>query len=84
LALKAGLFTMVLATIIGAILANLLLALGLTFFIGGTKYHTQDFNPVTARLYSMMMVIADISMGGFRVSLTECLECRISFANRAY
>ena len=62
-ALKAGLYTMVLASIIGAILANLLLALGLSFFIGGTKYHTQDFNPVTARLYSTMMVIAVISMG---------------------
>jgi Ca2+:H+ antiporter len=62
-ALKAGLYIMVLAAIIGAILANLLLALGLTFFIGGTKYHTQDFNPVTARLYSTMMVIAVISMG---------------------
>ena len=61
-ALKAGLYTMVLASIIGAILANLLLALGLAFFIGGTKYHTQEFNPVTARLYSTMMVIAFISM----------------------
>jgi Ca2+:H+ antiporter len=62
-ALKAGLYTMVLASIIGAILANLLLALGVAFFIGGTKYHTQDFNPVSARLYSTMMVIAVISMG---------------------
>ena len=62
-ALKAGLYTMVLASIIGAILANLLLALGLSFFIGGTKYHEQDFNPITARLYSTMMVIAVISMG---------------------
>ena len=61
-ALKAGLYTMVLASLIGAILANLLLALGLSFFIGGTKYHTQDFNPVTARLYTTMMVIAVISM----------------------
>ena len=62
-ALKAGLYTMVLASIIGAILANLLLALGLSFFIGGTKYHEQEYNPVSARLYSSMMVIAVISMG---------------------
>jgi len=62
-ALKAGLYTMVLASIIGAILANLLLALGLSFFIGGTKYHEQEYNPVSARLYSTMMVIAVISMG---------------------
>jgi len=63
IALKAGLYTMVLASIIGAILANLLLALGLSFFIGGTKYHEQEYNPVSARLYSTMMVIAVISMG---------------------
>ncbi|HEY6436202.1 MAG TPA: calcium/proton exchanger [Ignavibacteriaceae bacterium] len=62
-ALKAGLYTMVLASIIGAILANLLLALGLSFFIGGTKYHEQVYNPISARLYSTMMVIAVISMG---------------------
>jgi Ca2+:H+ antiporter len=63
IALKAGLYTMVLAAIIGAILANLLLALGLSFFIGGTKYHVQEYNPVSARLYSTMMVIAVISLG---------------------
>jgi Ca2+:H+ antiporter len=63
IALKAGLYTMVLASIIGAILANLLLALGVSFFIGGIKYHEQEFNPITARLYSTMMVIAVISMG---------------------
>lgn len=63
IALKAGLYTMVLASIVGAILANLLLALGLSFFIGGTKYHEQEYNPVSARLYSTMMVIAVISMG---------------------
>ena len=62
MALKAGLYTMVLASLIGAILANLLLALGASFLIGGFKYHTQDFNPVSARVYSSMMFIAVISM----------------------
>lgn len=61
-ALKAGLYTMVLASIVGAILANLLLALGLSFFIGGTKYHVQEYNPVSARVYSSMMLLAIISM----------------------
>jgi Ca2+:H+ antiporter len=61
-ALKAGLYTMVLASIVGAILANLLLALGLSFFIGGTKFHIQEYNPVSARVYSSMMLLAIISM----------------------
>ncbi len=61
-ALKAGLYTMVLASIVGAILANLLLALGLSFFIGGTKYHTQEYNPVSARVYASMMFMAVISL----------------------
>jgi len=53
---------MVLASIVGAILANLLLALGLSFFIGGTKYHVQEYNPVSARVYASMMFMAVISL----------------------
>lgn len=62
MALHAGLHEMVLASLIGAVLANLLLALGVSFFVGGLKHHTQDFNPVSARVYSSMMFIAVISM----------------------
>jgi Ca2+:H+ antiporter len=62
IALKAGLHEMVLASLIGCVLANLLLALGVSFFVGGLKHHTQDFNPVSARIYSTMMFIAVISM----------------------
>jgi Ca2+:H+ antiporter len=61
-ALKAGLYTMVLASLVGAILANLLLALGLSFFIGGLKSHVQEYNPVTARVYASMMFMAVISL----------------------
>lgn len=61
-ALKAGLFDMVRASLIGAILANLLLALGIAFFLGGLRYHDQQYNPAATRLYSTMMLIAVISM----------------------
>jgi Ca2+:H+ antiporter len=61
-ALKAGLFEMVQASLVGAILANLLLALGVAFFLGGLRYHNQEYNPVVTRLYSTMMLIAVISM----------------------
>lgn len=61
-ALKAGLHEMVLASIIGAILANLLMATGVSFFVGGTKFHTQEYNPTTIRTYTSMMFIAVCSM----------------------
>lgn len=62
MALRAGLHEMVLAALIGGILANLLLALGVAFLVGGLKHHTQDFNPVTSRVYATMMFVAVISM----------------------
>src|SRR4030095_2039340 len=40
-ALKAGYFDMVRASLIGAILSNLMLSLGLAFFLGGIRYHNQ-------------------------------------------
>mgnify|MGYP001172697838 CR=1 FL=1 len=57
-ALKAGLFDMVRASLIGAILANLLLAQGVAFLLGGLRYHNQEYNPGATRLYSSMMLIA--------------------------
>src|SRR6186713_2454903 len=62
IALKAGLHGMVLASLAGAILANLLLAMGVSFFVGGTKFHNQDYNVSSIRVYSSMMLIAVISL----------------------
>ena len=61
-ALRAGYFDMVRASLIGAILANLLLALGVAFFLGGVRHHDQHFNPMAARTYSTMMLLAAMSM----------------------
>ncbi|MBL8201593.1 MAG: calcium/proton exchanger [Chromatiales bacterium] len=61
-ALKAGLMQMVLASIIGAVLANLLLALGLAFFLGGLKKHDQEYNAGAARVYSSIMLITVIML----------------------
>jgi Ca2+:H+ antiporter len=61
-ALKAGLLDMVLAALAGAILANLLLALGVAFLLGGLRYHDQRFNPSATRSYSTMMFLAAVSM----------------------
>ena len=61
-ALKAGLHEMVAASLIGAILFNLLLVLGLSFFLGGLKQHTLAFNPQAARVYSSLMFVAVLSL----------------------
>jgi Ca2+:H+ antiporter len=63
-ALRSGLLDMVRASIIGAILANLLLALGLSLLLGGLRYHNQEFNANAARIYSSMMLLAVISLAG--------------------
>jgi Ca2+:H+ antiporter len=62
-ALRAGFPDMVRASIIGAILANLMLATGVAFLLGGLRYHTQEYNAGAARLYSSMMLISAISLG---------------------
>lgn len=61
-ALQAGYVEMVRAALVGGILANLLLALGIAFLLGGLRYHDQDFNPVAARAYSTTMLLAAVSM----------------------
>ena len=61
-ALRAGYLDMVRASLVGAILANLLLALGMAFLLGGLRFHNQRFNPAATRAYSTMMFVAAISM----------------------
>ena len=56
-ALRAGYFEMVRASIIGA------LATGVAFFLGGLRHHTQEYNAGAARLYSSMMLISAVSLG---------------------
>ncbi|HEV8328047.1 MAG TPA: calcium/proton exchanger [Terriglobales bacterium] len=61
-ALKAGYADMVRGSLIGAILANLLLALGIGFLLGGFRYRDQKFNSIAARAYSTMMLLAVTSL----------------------
>jgi Ca2+:H+ antiporter len=57
-ALRAGLMDLVRASIIGAILANLLLALGVSMLLGGLRNHDQRYNADASRMYSSMMLLA--------------------------
>jgi len=61
-ALRAGLVVMVRASLIGALLANMLLALGIAFILGGRRRHVQEYNPAAARTYGSIMLLAALSM----------------------
>jgi Ca2+:H+ antiporter len=57
-ALKAGLVEVVQAALIGSILANLLLVLGLCFVVGGLKHGTQKLGSERARSIIVLMVLS--------------------------
>ncbi len=61
-ALRAGLVDMVRASLIGAVLANVLLALGVAFLLGGRRYHVMEYNPAGARTYASMLMPTVITL----------------------
>jgi Ca2+:H+ antiporter len=56
--LRNGLIEMVKASIIGSIVLNVLLLIGLSMVVGGLKYKEQRFNKTSAGLSSTMLIIA--------------------------
>jgi len=58
--LQAGLVGVVLASLTGSVLGNLLLVAGLSFFVGGIKYKRQKFNVFDARHNSGLLMFAII------------------------
>ncbi len=59
-ALQAGLIEVVLASLTGSVLGNLLLVAGLSFFVGGLKYKRQKFNVYDARHNAGLLMFAVI------------------------
>ena len=57
-ALKAGLVTVVQSALIGSILGNLLLVLGLAFIVGGVKHGPQHLDSKRARETAVLMVLS--------------------------
>ena len=57
-ALKAGLYGVVKATIVGSILSNALLVLGLAFVVGGLKHGRQRFAADDVRTLGLMCTLA--------------------------
>ena len=61
-ALKAGLVDVVRAALVGSILANLLLVLGLAFVVGGLKHGTQQLGSERARTIVVLMLLSVSAM----------------------
>jgi len=61
-ALKAGLVDVVRAALVGSILANLLLVLGLAFLVGGLKHGTQQLGSERARTIVVLMLLSVTAM----------------------
>lgn len=57
-ALRAGLVVVVQTALIGSILANSLLVLGLAFLVGGLRHGTQRFHAPAVRTMAILLVLA--------------------------
>ncbi len=57
-ALRKGLVTVVQASLVGSILANVLLVLGAAFIVGGLRHGTQRFAAEGPRTISLLLVLA--------------------------
>ncbi|MCP3762129.1 calcium/proton exchanger [Domibacillus sp. A3M-37] len=81
-ALKAGLVGVVLASLTGSVLGNLLLVAGLSFFVGGLKFKRQTFSVHDARHNSALLIFA-VVVGFvipeiFSMSMTEAKTLNLS------
>ncbi len=61
-ALRAGLVTVVQAALIGSILSNSLLVLGLAFLVGGLRHGTQRFASAPPRMIATLMFLATAAL----------------------
>jgi len=57
-ALRKGLVTVVQATLVGSILSNVLLVLGIAFIVGGLRHGTQRFSAEGPRTISLLLVLS--------------------------
>ena len=61
-ALRAGQYTLVKASIAGAIVTNSLFMLGASFLLGGLKHHVQEYNRANARFQAGLLFLASIAL----------------------
>jgi Ca2+:H+ antiporter len=81
-ALKEGLVGVVLASLTGSVLGNLLLVAGLSFFVGGLKFKRQEFNIYDARhnsgLLMFAVIVAFVIPEVFSIDMTEAKTLSLS------
>jgi Ca2+:H+ antiporter len=61
-ALHAGQYTLVKASIAGAIVTNTLFMLGASFLLGGLKHRVQEYNRASARLQAGLLFLATVAI----------------------
>jgi Ca2+:H+ antiporter len=61
IALTKGLVSVVKASLLGSILSNLLLVMGLSFLCGGIYYHEQKFNTTAAQTSASLLALTVLS-----------------------
>ena len=61
-ALRAGQYTLVKASIAGAIVTNTLFMLGASFLLGGLKHHLQEYNKASARVQAGLLFLATVAL----------------------
>ena len=61
-ALQAGEYMLVKASIAGAIVTNALFMLGASFLLGGLRHHVQEYNRVGARLQAGLLFLATVAL----------------------
>ncbi len=61
-ALRAGQYTLVKASIAGAIVTNTLFMLGASFLLGGLRHHVQEYNRTSARFQAGLLFLATIAL----------------------
>ena len=61
-ALRAGLYDLVKASITGSIIGNVLLVFGLSAMVGGFRFETQRFNRTAAGLGSTLLVLSAVGL----------------------
>ena len=77
-ALQAGQYTLVKASIAGAIVTNSLFMLGMSFLLGGTRYHVQEYNRTGARFQAGLLFLATVAL-----LIPSTIGSRVSFAEPA-
>ena len=61
-ALQAGQYTLVKASIAGSIVTNALFMLGACYLLGGLRYHLQEYNRIAARFQAGLLFLATVAL----------------------